>query len=206
MKKKLIIFDCYGTLLTSTISNPHGNFLNAFGIDPRDFRKKLMSEKNIDWLALLSCSFERDFVVKCIERLQLEIKIELSTIKPYLNDIGHKLENLRKEYTVVLLSNLAKEYAEPVETYLANHVDYCFYSFEIGKVKPDQDAFNHVIDWYKKNKGEILNSEVILVDDNAKNIKFAQTIGIQGVLVDNSETESILSTKSFLSGFLNLDF
>jgi HAD superfamily hydrolase (TIGR01509 family) len=195
MKKKLIIFDCYGTLLTSTVSNPHGKFLSAVGLNPRDFRKKLMAEKNIDWLALSSSELDHDFVVECIERLQLELKLELNTIKPYLKDIGNKLDELRKDYTVVLLSNLAQEYAAPIEKYLAKHVDHCFYSFEIGKVKPDQEAFEHVIDWYEDNFEDINPMEVLVVDDNSKNISKCKFMGCHTFLVNNSYSESALSIK-----------
>lgn len=199
MKKKLIIFDCYGTLLTSTVSNPHGKFLSSVGLNPRDFRKKLMSEQNIDWLELIPSSISPEMASEYLDSLQLELKLELKTIKPYLNDIGYKLDELRKDYTVVLLSNLAQEYAAPIEKYLSKHVDHCFYSFEIGKVKPDQETFEHVINWYEDNFEDINPMEILVVDDNSKNISKCKFMGCHTFLVNNSFSESAFSIKSFFS-------
>jgi len=199
MKKKLIIFDCYGTLLTSTMSNPHTKFLTAVGLNPKDFRRKVMTEKNIDWRSIIPKHISDEVLAETLDSLQLELKLALKNITPYLSDIGKKLDELREDYTVVLLSNLAPEYAQPIEKYLAKHVDHCFYSFEIGKSKPDQEAFEHVIHWYESNFEDINPMEILVVDDNSQNISKCKFMGCHTFLVNNSFSESPFSIKSFFA-------
>lgn len=205
MKKKLIIFDCYGTLLTSTVSNPHGKFLSSVGLNPREFRRKIMTEKNVDWRSLISTDVNDEFIAENLDSMQLELKLELKNITPYLKDIGNKLDELRNDYTVVLLSNLSEEYAKPIEKYLAKHVDHCFYSFEIGKAKPDQEAFEHVITWYEDNFETINPMEILVVDDNSQNISKCKFMGCHTFLVNNSYSESPFSIKSFFAWLDNKD-
>lgn len=199
MKKKLIIFDCYGTLLTSTLRNPHGKFLSSVGLNPRELRRKIMTEKNVDWRSLIPVDVNDEFIAENLDSMQLELQLELKNITPYLKDIGSKLDELRKNYTVVLLSNLSEEYAKPIEKYLAKHVDHCFYSFEIGKAKPDQEAFEHVITWYEDNFETINPMEILVVDDNSQNISKCKFMGCHTFLVNNNNLESPFSIKSFFS-------
>lgn len=199
MKKKLIIFDCYGTLLTSTMSNPHTKFLTALGLNPKEFRRKVMTEQNIDWRSLIPSHISDEVIAETLDSLQLELKLALKNITPYIPDIGKKLDELREDYTVVLLSNLAPEYAQPIEKYLAKHVDHCFYSFEIGKAKPDQESFEHVINWYEKNFEDINPMEILVVDDNSQNISKCKFMGCHTFLVNNSFSESPFSIKSFFA-------
>lgn len=199
MKKKLIIFDCYGTLLTSTMSNPHTKFLTSVGLNPKDFRRKVMTEQNIDWRSIIPNHISDEVIAETLDSLQLKLKLALKNITPYLVDIGKKLDELREDYTVVLLSNLAPEYAQPIEKYLAKHVDHCFYSFEIGKAKPDQEAFEHVIHWYESNFEDINPMEILVVDDNSQNISKCKFMGCHTFLVNNSFSESPFSIKSFFA-------
>lgn len=199
MRKKLIIFDCYGTLLYGPKSNPHTKFLTNIGLEPRSLREKLMTEKSVDWVVLKPENvLQKDFN-EHKELLDLELRIEMKNILPILDDLPEKLSKLREKYTVVILSNLSEEYAAPIEEYLAPYVDKCFYSFEIGKVKPRLESFQHVIDWYEKEIGEIHPMEIILVDDHSQNINKIKFIGSQGVLVNNAHIESPCSIKAFFN-------
>jgi FMN phosphatase YigB (HAD superfamily) len=199
MKKKLIIFDCYGTLLHGPKSNPHTKFLANIGLEPKALREKLMTEKSVDWSTIRPITMLQKDFDKHKKDLDLELKIEMNNIFPILDDLPEKLTKLREKYTVVILSNLSEEYAEPIEQYLAPYVDKCFYSFEIGKVKPRLEAFQHVIDWYEQEIGEIHPMEVMLVDDHSQNINKIKFIGSQGILVNNAHIESPCSIKAFFS-------
>lgn len=199
MKKKLIIFDCYGTLLTPPKNNPHAKFLINVGIDPKSVREKLMTESSINWKDLISSPVHKENFDEHFEILGLELQIEMKNIVPYLDNIAERLDKLREDYTVVILSNLSEEYASPIKEYLADHVDHCFYSFEIGKIKPHLEAFEHIIDWYSNEIGDIHPMEIILVDDHSQNINKIKFLGSQGVLVNNSSLESPFSIKTFFN-------
>ncbi len=199
MNKKLIIFDCYGTLLTSPKTNPHAKFISNIGADPKTAREKLLTEKSVSWNEIIPSSFDFMELDKHLNILNLEIQLEMNNIFPYLDDISSRLDNLREHYKVVILSNLSSEYSKPIEKYLINHVDHCFYSFEIGKIKPRMDSFEHVIDWYKNKYEDISPMEVILVDDHSQNVNKVNFMGGKGFLVNNSSIESTMSIKGFFN-------
>ncbi|HEV3040745.1 MAG TPA: HAD family phosphatase [Candidatus Angelobacter sp.] len=64
------------------------------------------------------------------------------------------------------------------EMMLADAFDHHFASHLIGKIKPDEDAFHHVMD--------TLNCEasaILFLDDNRLNVDAAQSLGIRAVQV-----------------------
>jgi glucose-1-phosphatase len=64
------------------------------------------------------------------------------------------------------------------EMMLADAFDHHFASHLIGKIKPDEDAFEHVIDTLDCDA-----SAILFLDDNRLNVEAAQRIGIKAVQV-----------------------
>jgi HAD superfamily hydrolase (TIGR01509 family) len=74
------------------------------------------------------------------------------------------------------------------EMQLAEAFDHHFASHLTGKIKPDEDAFQHVIDTLKCSAGEIL-----FLDDNQLNVDAAKNVGMKAVQAKGvSATERIL--------------
>ena len=102
----------------------------------------------------------------------------------------HNLQKLREHYRVCLASNTnpfimrytrsAKfsEEGKGIEHYFAKL--YC--SYEMGVCKPDEEFFKKIL----REEG-LQPSEVVFVDDSAKNIYAAEALGIRGVLVAPDE-------------------
>lgn len=98
-------------------------------------------------------------------------------------DVFDMLTDLRKEYTVSLLSNinafharfihryLEKEYG--VSDFLQTYFDNYFYSHEIGMRKPEQRCYNHVMCSIKAT----LASDILFIDDNLENVNAAKALG-----------------------------
>jgi putative hydrolase of the HAD superfamily len=64
------------------------------------------------------------------------------------------------------------------ELMLADAFDHHFASHLIGKIKPDEDAFQHVIDAL-----DCQPSAILFLDDNRLNIETAQRLGIKAIQV-----------------------
>ena len=60
--------------------------------------------------------------------------------------------------------------------------DYHFASHLVGKIKPDEEAFNHVIDVLGYEP-----SAVLFIDDNRINVEAARSIGINAVIAKGVE-------------------
>jgi putative hydrolase of the HAD superfamily len=71
---------------------------------------------------------------------------------------------------------------------LADAFDHHFASHLIGKIKPDEDAFQHVIDALDCEPSAILS-----LDDNRLNIETAQGLGMKAIQVKGvQEAERVL--------------
>jgi glucose-1-phosphatase len=85
------------------------------------------------------------------------------------------LKNLAKRYTLASLSNISEMHWERLcdEMDLPPCFNCNFPSFETGYVKPDRDAFTHVLDSLACRA-----ERVLFMDDNAANVKAARSLGI----------------------------
>ena len=96
------------------------------------------------------------------------------------------LNELRKNYTTMVLSNTNSTHIEKVNTALQERYklssindlfDRTYLSFEVGLRKPEPAVFNHVI-----HDAQINPTETLFIDDLDKNIAAAHSVGINAVL------------------------
>ena len=83
-----------------------------------------------------------------------------------------------------LLSNISLKFAEEYESVkwireVFEKFDGIVLSAPVGRVKPNRDIFEYVLETYGLNPKECL-----FIDDSAKNIEGAQKVGIKGYLFD----------------------
>lgn len=98
-----------------------------------------------------------------------------------LYDGSHALlDELRPHYQLGILSNTNELHWPRImdEMQLAGRFDHYFASFEMGLMKPDVSAFEHVIQQMDVSPGEVL-----FLDDTLKNIEAARACGLQAVQV-----------------------
>ena len=94
------------------------------------------------------------------------------------------LKALTKRYALYMLSNTSdlhapvfeKMFEETAGVKMQNLFTKIYYSHEIGYLKPDLDAWKHVI-----NDAGIKPEETLFLDDNIQNIKASQELGFQAI-------------------------
>lgn len=88
-----------------------------------------------------------------------------------------------KIYKVFALSNTNPLHVEFLAKNIIDFRDYfnqVFYSYELGMIKPDTKIFLHVLKHINYKP-----SECIFIDDNRKNVKVAEQIGMIGIQFRN---------------------
>ena len=203
MEKKLIIFDCYGTLLTNSNGKAYSKFLQDNQLDIKNYYNLIMTTETIDWKNEVDFDkITEDNYLNSIETFNKNIAEDIKSIKPYLENLTHYLDKIRETHVVVILSNLSKEYSLPINNFISNHVDKVFLSYDIGHKKPTPEAFSFVKNWYKEKYGIIEDKNIIVVDDSHNNIKYIKTTDMVGIHINNGNIESPHSIKAFFDWIL----
>ena len=105
------------------------------------------------------------------------------------------LHSLAKKYDLYMLSNTSELHINKFTQMfrdiagfsLSDVFKHCFYSFETGLHKPDEEAFRHVLD-----TAGILPEETLFLDDNIHNIKSAQSLGFNVIHIsENLKMEDV---------------
>ena len=114
-----------------------------------------------------------------------EVTAELESFRVVNQDVVKLIRDLKAKYRVALISNadavfLRKELQERGLTELFDEI---FISSELGMIKPEPEIFE-----YATSKLEVQPHEVILVDDQAKNVDAAAKLGIKGVVFDGIDS------------------
>lgn len=100
------------------------------------------------------------------------------------------IENLKKKYSIYILSNTnpyVMEYAESSQfseskNPLSYYCDKKFASYEVRLVKPNKAIFTHMIE-----TTGLTPKESLFIDDGAKNIEMANSIGFLTYMPNNFE-------------------
>lgn len=107
----------------------------------------------------------------------------------------HFIKELKKEYTLFLLSNTnsihQKKYLDEFqEDYQSSFNDIfkkAYYSHEIGIRKPDEEIFHFIL-----KDSDLKVEETIFLDDSLSNIEGAKKVGINTFHVKNYNTADVL--------------
>ncbi|TAE38348.1 MAG: HAD family phosphatase [Runella slithyformis] len=103
-----------------------------------------------------------------------------------------RVQELAQQYRVFLLSNTSSIHIAEVNQImnrtsgiekLHDLFEITFLSYEMGLMKPDPAIYLRVLE-----EGGMLASETLFLDDNADNIKSAQSLGIQTIQVQKPTT------------------
>lgn len=99
-----------------------------------------------------------------------------STLYCFFDDAVENIKKLQSKGNVVLLSNTNELHFrrfEPESRGILPLFDACFFSFQIGMRKPDQEIFCYVID-----KMNFDPKKTIFIDDSLMNIESARGLGL----------------------------
>jgi putative hydrolase of the HAD superfamily len=103
------------------------------------------------------------------------------------------LKKLREKYRTFLLSNTNDIHIRTINKYLEKEFgmkdlsslfEKVYFSYEIGKRKPDAEIFQHVVD-----ENNISIHDTLFIDDSKQHIATAQAMGFQAYLLDPSRED-----------------
>lgn len=175
-----IVFDLYNTLVE--IKTPKHFFLKIynrsktkFGLHVKDYTHLVMTQELSSIETQLGEEFKQHYTE--LEHLLSE---ELESIALFPETV-EVLANLKKDYTICLLSNLAEPYAQSLKALdLFPYFDYTFFSFKEGMVKPDLNLYHNVTE-----KIGAPPANILMVGDSFKSdFKGAQTAGWQALQIN----------------------
>lgn len=210
---KLIIFDCYDTILSIESNKAYKNLFVAlkemFSLNREDINylyDLVLNKKNINWERVILSLTNQTIFNSQKEQLNLALKklnddliVDNESIHAY-SDIN-VLALLKNEYKMALYSNLAQGYEIKINSILHSYFDKIYLSFETGVQKPNAQAFELVKDEFKAISLPFLEySNIALIDDKIANINSAQELGMQGILIDRqlSHLNAINTLKQLL--------
>lgn len=132
---------------------------------------------------------EEVYLGKIIENQKWQISV--GKLKTKIRENFHQeiegmqsvLVHLSKKYEIILLSDHAKEWIEYIKTIHPFFSTFrkMFFSYELGKTKKQQTTFTEVLE--KMNYDP---EQCWLIDDSAKNIEVANSVGVNGILFQNA--------------------
>ena len=196
---KNIIFDIGNVILQFDIKEVISNFTK------KESEKQFIINNIInspEWLqySLIDTGFiSREQAIEIVEDRTNHINDELiekfwyryndySFINDNVIDIIKELKE--KDYKIYLLSNInSHTYNHIKDNKLFNLVDGYVFSYIEHQVKPYVGIYNTLLERYK-----LIPQECLFIDDNIKNIKTANELGIQGKKVIPDNFESVVQT------------
>lgn len=196
---KNIIFDIGNVILQFDVEEIISNFTR------KESEKQFIINNIInspEWLqySLIDTGFiSREQAIEIVEDRTNHINDELiekfwyryndySFINDNVIDIIKELKE--KDYKIYLLSNInSHTYNHIKDNKLFNLVDGYVFSYIEHQVKPYVGLYNTLLERYK-----LIPQECLFIDDNIKNIKTANELGIQGKKVIPDNFESVVQT------------
>lgn len=187
---KAIIFDLWETLGTKNVGISK-TFFEHFDV-PNDQRDIKEYEKAVQ---LQAWDSEQTMINALLSRFQINANevnnnwgrdlfregIEKATLFPGIFEL---LNSLKEKYKLALISNTTVFESVVLGKFdLINTFDVVTWSWEVGKLKPAPEIFQHTL--------QLLNiapEESVFIDDGQKNITAAQALGMEGILIKDVET------------------
>jgi FMN phosphatase YigB (HAD superfamily) len=191
---KNLIFDLGGVILDLSVDQTMQQFSTLSGLDKQKVNDLYTSTPGFEAYerGLMSDNDFRDFVRKVFSVQSSDEEIDACWNAMLLGLPVRKLnllQNLKKNYSVYLLSNTNNIHLNhinqimlPGVTHPGNSLDTYFhrayYSHVMKKRKPNADIFDQVL-----TENSLLAHETLFLDDNLSNIEGAKLLGIQTVHV-----------------------
>jgi len=120
----------------------------------------------------------------------------------FLPGAGHLLKELKNEFQIACLSNTNTchiNHLKSISTELSLF-DHCFFSHEIGFIKPDPQAFLHV-----SNALSIKTENIFFLDDSKDNVNIAIQCGMNAKQVFGLEEAKLALNELMREAAVSLD-
>ena len=173
MKRKLIIFDCFGVIFGEIAPNFFARHFQ--GDEAKSLKDKyfipadmgLISQDELFTLMAEELAMDKQTILSEWEEL-----IKLNENMPAV------IEALGRKYDIALLSNAPEGFVERLmkEYNLGHLFDKMFISSALKMAKPDPEIYRHCLCAFGKEYDEIY-----MIDDNLKNLEVLPDLGIKGI-------------------------
>lgn len=183
---KAILFDVYGTLVE--IGDKRAPFRQLIQIGARQGRKPGSQDAGIimgqpvglqeaaGLLGIRLTDADR-------ERLDSDLRAEIASIRPFADTLPALHELKRRGFKLGLCSNLALDYAAPIESLLPFALDAHVWSFDAAAIKPDPAIYAHAC-----RRLGCLPGEVLMVGDTLEaDVEGPRAFGMQALLLDRRQ-------------------
>ncbi|RJQ34153.1 HAD family hydrolase [Candidatus Parcubacteria bacterium] len=186
---KAIIFDFDGVLVNRFTELSVESFCRTNHIDKKQFAR-ISSQA----AAGLDIGTKTEYQYFKIIAAQLNLKITPQEIKKFFitsdkkyikknKEVYSLLNQLKKKYTIVLLSNVSQELAARLnKNNFYKNFDKKFFSYQLGSDKTDKNTWQYVL-----KKLNLKPEEIIFIDDSQKNISLAKTLKINCLLYNKQK-------------------
>ncbi len=174
----------YAGVLTPTRNNFLfvKQFYEEYGVSP----KELMNLTYLDWdktaIGELDSKSYWERVAKVLEADPEMLRKRVLNTYPIDKRMIDFLKKIKKQYTLVLISNQIYDWLEEVinKNDLRSIFDYTANSYEVGVRKPDPKIFKYALNLTKS-----MPEETLFIDDSLKNINAAKNLGMQTIRFSN---------------------
>lgn len=197
-----IIFDLGGVIVNIEPSLTANAFAELSGTDPVDIMELHKSSN-------FFTAYEKGLITDEVFRRELRGFLKRDIPDQVIDEAWgallldippQKIEMIasaRKKYRTFLLSNtnhihrrkFCGTFQKMTGEDLENYFEKVYYSFQMGKRKPDEDIFLHVME-----ENNLKPSETLLVDDSLPNIETARSLGIHTLHVERNQDKIVLLT------------
>ena len=180
MKKKLVIFDCFGVIFDEVAPiffKDHFDEETAARLKDKFFIPADLGEVTLDEL------FQNMSEELGIKKDYISSQwYERAKVREYM--IG-AVEKIREKADVALLSNAPLGFVEEIfeKNKLTRLFDKMFVSSALKMAKPDPAFYLHCVESFGKDYDEIY-----MIDDNWSNLKNLREIGIVPILFESEES------------------
>ena len=176
MGQKLILFDCYGTLLSIRQNTAYASLFGYLGLSVREQAHRIKTSQT-SWVDYARSLGRKVDAARAHALFETALAADMELIRPYADSLD-TLETLHEQgVPMALLSNLGPGYDRSIRQWLPTWLP-CFLSFEMGCRKPHPEAFQHVCARMGADP-----QGVVLVDDKQVNLDAARRLGMEGLLV-----------------------
>ena len=185
-KYKAIVFDCGGVVFTFSFDNVFNYWAMVSGKDINEIKNKFDFDeifKRLERGEINSTAFRKHVLSKLRLKISDE-KFDKGWNSIYLEavpGIKQLLQKLKQKYRLVALTNTNEIHAKKWGTMYASILNYfekVFSSHEIHTRKPEQKAYNTVLNYLQLNP-----DEVIFLDDNTEYVQAASEMNIASIHV-----------------------
>ena len=183
-----LLFDVSGVVVKSTLINPHGYKINDKFFSQKQLEGVFFDDDYTNYM--LDTITHEQFIKNYVKKNNLDLTVEefdeifKKDITP-TEDLEKLISKLAKKYKIALVTNEGRMFSKiKINGFkIKKYANKIVTSYEIKEIKP---SINFFIKTLKAINAK--PEECILIDDDIKNIKAAQSLGLTDILFKSTKS------------------